>query len=175
MLFLRGTDGKIIARAKSGSSYEKGEKDVAERVCGLCVRGCRANRNRDRFSGFSGGQHVAAAVEDCAWFHDQAWRMDFAGDDGLGLNFDFAGSFYGAVEVAADDHVVALNLAFDFRVFTEDQGFMGNQRPFHRGIYAEGAGTFQTAFELDALVQEAGPLPRIMSFAVKPTHALSPR
>jgi hypothetical protein len=146
-----------------------------EIACGLCVRGSRANRNGDWFSGFCRREHVAAAVEDRARFHDQAWRVDFAGDDGFGLNFDFARGFDGAVEVAADDHVVPVNLAFHFSVLAEDQGFVGNQRALHRGINAKGAGTFQTAFELDALVQEPGPLPGIMSFAVKPTHAVSPR
>jgi hypothetical protein len=141
----------------------------------LRVRGGRTDRNGDGLSGFGGGEHVAAAVEDRARFHDQAWRVDFAGNDGFGLNFDFAGSFYDAVEVAADNDVVAVNLAFDFGVLAEDQGFVGNERALHRGINAKGAGRFQAAFELDALFQEAGPLPGIMSFAVKPTHALSPR
>src|SRR5580658_3996429 len=142
---------------------------------GLCVRCGRTDRNGDGLSGLCCGEHVAAPVEDGARFHDEAGRMDFAGDDGFGLNFDFAGGLYGAVEMAADNYVVAFNLAFDFGMLAEDQGFVGNQRAFHHRINAKGAGTFQTALELDALVQKAGPLPGIMPFAVKPTHALSPR
>jgi hypothetical protein len=101
--------------------------------------------------------------------------MDFAGDDGFGLNFDFAGGFYGAVEMAADDDIVTVNLAFDFGVLAEDQGFVRNQSPLHCGINAKGAGALEPAFELHALVEKASPLPGIMSFAVKPTHAVSPR
>src|SRR5271170_2943007 len=144
-------------------------------VCGLCVRGGRANGNRDRLGRFFRGEHVATPVEDGAGLHDQARRVDLAGDDSFGLNFHFAGSFYGAVEVPADDDVVAFDLPFHFGVLTEDQSFVRNQRPLHCGINTKGAGTFQPAFELHALVEETSPLPRIMSFAVKPTHASSPR
>ena len=51
---------------------------------------------------------------------------------------------------------------------------MGDQSALHRGINAKRAGALQTAFELHALVEKAGPLPGIMSFAIKPTHAVSP-
>src|SRR5208337_98448 len=115
------------------------------------------------------------AIENRARFHDQAWRVDFAGDDGFGLDLHFAGGFYDAVEVAPDDHVVAVDLAFDLSMLAKDQSFRRNQSAFHRGINPKGASRFQTAFELDALVQKAGPLPGIVSFAVKPTHAISPR
>jgi len=118
---------------------------------------------------------MATAVENGARFHDEAGRVDFAGDDGFGLDFDFARGFYRAVEVAADNDVVAFNLAFDFGVLAEDQGLVRNQRPLHCGIDAKGAGAFQSAIELDALVEKASPLPGIMSFTVKPTHAVSPR
>ncbi len=144
-------------------------------ACRLCVRGGRTDGNGYGFRGLGGGEHVAAAVENRARFHDEAGCVDFAGDDGFGLNFHFAGGFDRAVEVAADNHVVAFNLTFDFGMLAKDQSFMGNERSLRRGINAKSAGTFQTAFELDALVEKASPLPRIMSFAVKPTHALSPR
>ncbi len=144
-------------------------------ACRLCVRGGRTDGNGYGFRGLGGGKHVAAAVENRARFHDQAGCMDLASDDGFGLNFHFAGGFDGAVEVAADDHVVAFNLTFDLGMLAKDQSFVGNERSLHRRVNAKGAGTFQTAFELDALVQEPGPLTRIMSFAVKPTHAISPR
>lgn len=139
------------------------------------MRGGRAYWDGDGLGGFGGGEHVAAAVKDSARFHDQAWCVDFAGDDGFGLNFDFAGGFYGAVEVAADNDVVAVNLAFHFGMLAEDQGLVRNQRSLHCGIDAKGTGTFQSAIQLDALVEKASPLPGIMSFTVKPTHAVSPR
>ncbi len=63
---------------------------------------------------------MATAVENGAGFHDQTWRVNFAGDDRFGLNFDFSGSFYGAVEMAPDNYVIAVNLALDFRMFAED-------------------------------------------------------
>jgi hypothetical protein len=137
------------------------------------VRGGRAYGDGDGFGGFGRGEHVAAAVEYGTGFHDQAGRMDFARDDGLGLNLNFAGRFYGAVEMAADDDVIAFNLAFHFGVLAEDQGLVGNQRPLHCRINAKSARAFQATFELDALVEKASPLPGIMSFAVEPTHAAS--
>ena len=139
------------------------------------MRSGRAYRNGDGFRCFGGGEHVAAPIKDRAGFHDEARSMDFARDDGFGLNFDFAGGFYGAIEMAADNDVVAVNLAFDLGVFAEDQRLVRNQGALHRGIDAKGARAFQAAFELDALVEKTSPLPRIMSFAVKPTHARSPR
>src|ERR1700693_1022450 len=151
MSFLRGTDWMIIARGGHVLSMRTSGTDWTRLACGLCVRGGRAYGNRDGFGGFGRGEHVAAAVEDGARFHYQAWRVNFAGHDGFGLNLNFAGGFYRAVKVAADNDVVAVNLAFDFSVLAEDHGLVGDQSPLHRGINAEGASAFQAAIELDAL------------------------
>src|SRR5580692_7335656 len=137
MLFLRGTDWMIIARDgrvfRMGTSGDEWTGSARK----LCVRGGRAYGNRDGFRCFRCREHVAAPVEDGARFHDEARRVDFAGDDGFGLNFDFAGRFYSAIEMAGDNDVVAVNLAFDLSVFAENQGFVRNESAVHRGIYAE--------------------------------------
>src|SRR6202041_510663 len=112
------------ARMVANSVRNSPEAGSVSREFKLRVRGGRANGNGDGFGRFAGREHVAAAVEDGAGLHDQAWRVNFAGHDRLGLNFDFAGGFDDAVEVPADDDVVAVNLPFHTRVLAEDQGFV---------------------------------------------------
>src|ERR1700723_744087 len=124
MSFLRGTHWMIIARGGRVLSMRTSGTDWTRLACGLCVRGGRAYGNGDRFGGFGRGEHVATTVEDGARFHYQAWGVNLASHDGFGLNFNFAGGFYGAVEMAADNDVVPVNLAFDFGVLAEDQGFV---------------------------------------------------
>src|SRR5580704_8431746 len=115
---------EYTARRVAGWARNRAEAATARGVRELSVRSGRANGNGDGLGHFGRGEHVAAAVEDGARFHDQAWRVYFAGHDRFGLNFDFAGGFYGAVEVAADDDVVAVNLPFHAGVLAQDQGLV---------------------------------------------------
>ena len=115
------------ARAVADFVQKSGRKSSAEIRVPVMLRGGRANRNRNRLAGFFGGEHVALAVEDRAGFDDQARRVNIAGDDGFRLDFHFAGSFYRAVEVAADDDVVAVDLALRLRRARRGSGFRGKQ------------------------------------------------
>ena len=96
---------------------------------------------------------MAATVEDGTRLHHQTRSVNFAGDYGFGLNFNFAGRFDDAVEMPADDDVISVNLSFDFRVFAEDQGFVRDQIALHRGINTEGAGGLEPTLDFYALLE----------------------
>lgn len=100
---------------------------------------------------------MAAAVEDSSRLDDQAWRVDFAGDDAFGLNFHAAlGEDY-AVKSPGDDHLIAFDLAFDLGAFAENQSLIAENIAFDLGFDPERAGKLQSAFKADGPIKETGP------------------
>jgi hypothetical protein len=100
---------------------------------------------------------VAAAVENSAGFDNQAWRMDFAGDDAFGLNFDAAFGENYSVEAAGDNYLIAFDLAFHFGTFAEDEGLIAEDVAFDLSFDAQRARKFQGAFKAHGPIEEAGP------------------
>ena len=80
---------------------------------------------------------MAAAVENSAGFDNQAWRMDFAGDDAFGLNFDAAFGENYSIEAAGDNYLIAFDLAFDFGALTEHERLIAEDIAFDLGFDAE--------------------------------------
>lgn len=101
---------------------------------------------------------MAAAVENAARFDDQAWRMNFAGDNTFGLNFDPAFCKDDAIKPASDDDLIPFNLAFDLGPFTQNQRLIAEDVSFHLRFNAKRAGKLQSAFKADGPVQKSGPL-----------------
>jgi len=114
---------------------------------------------------------VAAAIEECARFHDETGRENFTGDDRFGLDFYFAFGADRAVEAAGDDDVVPFDFTFDAGVFAEDERFVRNKGAFGGAVDSECSGGFEAAFEPHPLFEEAGPFARILPFTVKPTKS----
>jgi len=108
---------------------------------------------------------VAAAVENSAGLNDQTRRMNFAGDDALGLNFNSAFGENHAIEAAGDNYLIALDLAFDFGAFAEDERLIAEDVAFDLRFDAECAGKLQRTFKADSPIQKAGP------FALRLGHA----
>ncbi len=97
---------------------------------------------------------MAAAVENSARLDDQTRRMDFAGNDALGLNFHAAFGKNYSVEAAGDDYLVAFDLAFDFRAFAEDQRLIAENVALNLRFDAQRAGEFQGAFKADGPIEK---------------------
>lgn len=100
---------------------------------------------------------MAAAVENSAGFDHQAWRMNFAGDDTLRLNFHAALRKNYSIEAARDNYLIAFDLAFDFGAFAEDESLIAEDITFDLGFDAKCAGKFQGAFKAHSSIKEAGP------------------
>ena len=108
---------------------------------------------------------MAAAVENSAGLDDQTRRMDFAGDDALGLNFHTALGENYSVEAARDNYLIAFDLAFDFGAFAEDESLVAEDITFDLSFDAERAGKFQGAFKAH------GPIEKSRPFALRFRHA----
>ena len=101
---------------------------------------------------------MAAAVENSAWFDNQARRMDFAGDDALGLNFHAAFGENYSIEAAGDNYLIAFDLTFDFCAFAKNESLVAEDVAFYLSFDAKRAGKFQRAFKANGPIQKAGPL-----------------
>src|SRR5882724_3124519 len=84
--------------------------------------------------------------------------MDLAGHDTLWLNFNAALGEDDSVVSARNHDAVPFNLPFDFGVFAEDQGLLGDDVALHVSVNAEGARHGQRAFHRDALINKSCPL-----------------
>ena len=130
-----------------------------------------SNWNNYRAGSLRYREHVAAAIKQRAGLHDETRRENLAGDDGLGLDFDFALRSNDSVEMAGDDDVVAFDFTCDIRVLANDQGFVRDQRTLGSAIDAKRAGRFEAALELNSLFEEPRPFSGILTLAVKPTQS----
>lgn len=101
---------------------------------------------------------MATAVENPSRIDDKAGRMDFAGDDALGLNLHAAFGEDDAIITARNNHAVPFDLAFDFGVFAEDQRLLGDDVSLHVAVDAERASHSERALHCDALIDETCPL-----------------
>jgi hypothetical protein len=146
------------------SVQRTGKKDLG-------VGGDGTDRDDDRRRGLRDREHVAAAVEEGAGIHDETWGEDFAGDDGFGLDFDFALGSNDSIEAAGNNDVVPFNFTLDVRVLADNQGFVRYESSLRGAVDSKGAGGFEAAFELDSLFEEAGPFTGVLPFAVKPTQS----
>ena len=84
--------------------------------------------------------------------------MNFAGDDTFGLNLNASLGENHAVITAGNHHAIALNLTFDFGVFTENQSLLGDNISLHVPVNTERASHRQRPFHRDALIDESCPL-----------------
>lgn len=100
---------------------------------------------------------MAAAVENSAGFDNQARRMDFAGDDALGLNFNAALGENHSIEAAGDDYLIAFDLAFHFGTFAENEGLIAEDIAFDLSFDAQRARKFERAFKADGPIEESRP------------------
>ena len=82
---------------------------------------------------------MAAAVEYSARFDHQARRMNFAGDDALGLNLHAAFGENYSVEAAGDNYLIPFDLAFDFGAFAEDERLIAEDIAFDLSFDAKRA------------------------------------
>ncbi len=101
---------------------------------------------------------MAATVEDSPGVDDHAGRVNFSGDDALGLDFYAAFCEDHAVKSASDDYVIPFDLAFNFGALTEDHGLFGNNVAFNVAVDTERAFDLQRPFHGDALINESGPI-----------------
>ena len=108
---------------------------------------------------------MAAAVENAAGLDHETGRMDFAGDDSLGLNFYAALGEDDSVKTAGDNDLIAFDLTFDFRAFTEDQSLIAEDAAFDLRFQAQSAGKLERSFKADGAVEEPGP------FTLRFSHA----
>src|SRR6478672_11860956 len=90
-----------------------------------------ANRNGDTGGIIRRSQHVATSIKNSAGIDDQAWRVNFSGDYTFGLDFDAPLGKNHAVVTAGNDHAIALDLTFDFRVLAENQSLLGDDVALH--------------------------------------------
>ena len=108
---------------------------------------------------------MAAAVEYAARLNDQARRVDFAGDDALGLNFNAAFGENHSVEASGDDYLITFNLTFDLGAFAENQRLVAEDVALDLGFDTQRAGKLQRALKTDRPIKETGP------FALRFRHA----
>jgi len=111
---------------------------------------------------------VAVAVENCAGFDHDARTVNFSGDYGAGLNFDFGFRAHRPIKSARNDDAVALDFAFDDRVFAQNQRIFGDESSLHHRVDAERARRLDLAVNFDAALEEARPLGRFLPLAVEP-------
>src|SRR5580658_10928263 len=104
-------------------------------VCSARGRaGGGADRNHQGLRGFGGPEHVALTVEDGARLDHQAGAVNFAGDDGVRLDFYAAAGVDYSVEAAGDDHAIAVDVSFDRGVLAEDKRVVGSDGSLQRGV-----------------------------------------
>ena len=108
---------------------------------------------------------MAAAVENSAGFDYQTWRMDFAGDHALGLNFHAAFGENYAIESSGDNYVIAFDLTFDLGAFAEYKRLIAEDVALDLRFNAQRSGKFQRTFKADSPIEKAGP------FALRLGHA----
>ena len=84
--------------------------------------------------------------------------MYFARYDPLGLNLHATSGEDDAIKPTRDDHAIAFNLSFDFRVLTQDHCLFGDDVALDVSVNAKRSGECQRAFERHALINETGPL-----------------
>lgn len=101
---------------------------------------------------------MAATVENSAGVDDHTGRVDFTGDDALGLDFYAALCEDHAVKTAGDYDVIAFDLAFDFGTFAEYDGLFRNNVALDVAVDAERAFDLQRPFHGDALIDESCPV-----------------
>ncbi len=101
---------------------------------------------------------MAAAVENSAGFDHEARRMNFAGDDAFGLNFNAAFGENYAIEASGDNYVIAFDLTFYFCAFAEYERLIAEDVAFDLRFDAQRAGKFQSALKADSPIEKAGPL-----------------
>ena len=101
---------------------------------------------------------MAAAVENSTGIDDHAGRMDFSGNDTLGLDFYAAFCKDHAVKTAGNHYVISFDLAFDFGAFTKDYGLFGNDVAFNVAVDSERSFDLQRPFHGDALIDEPCPI-----------------
>lgn len=82
---------------------------------------------------------MAPAVEDTAWFDDQAGCVNLAGHHPLGLNLYAALRKNHPIESAGNNHVIALNLALDLGGFAQNQTVLGEDVSLYLAVHAERA------------------------------------
>jgi hypothetical protein len=112
----------------------------------------RAYGDGQGFCDLRGSQHMALAIENAPGLDKQARRVDFAGHDPFGLNFDPAFGENHAVESTANDYVRALDLPFDARPFTEDQCLAGDNCPLDLRLELECTGKLQCALQANGFI-----------------------
>jgi len=101
---------------------------------------------------------VALPIENPSRLNHQTRRVNLAGDDPFCLDFNPPLGEYHAVKFARDNHMIPFDLAFNARAFSEYEAVAGKEVPFHLGIDAKYAGSFQRPFKLHALIEKAGEL-----------------
>ncbi len=82
---------------------------------------------------------MASAVEDTAWLNDQTRCVNLARHHPLGLDLNSALDKNHPIESAGDDHVIALNLAFDSGRLAEDQTVFGEDVSLYLAVHTERA------------------------------------
>lgn len=101
---------------------------------------------------------MAAPIENPAGLNHHARGMNLTGDYSLGLNLYPALRENHSVKPAGDDYLIALDLAFNLRAFTQDKSLVAEDVAFYLRFDSQCAGKLQRALKADGPIQKAGPL-----------------